>query len=85
MSLVWIRERIEEFRGSQAIFEGERILSYDTLIQEVDALRQRFAEWGMQPGDTVAFIGDYSVENVDPLCSHIGRWIRGRAHRRHRG
>lgn len=64
MSLRWIRERMEEARGREAVIEGGQTLTYDALIAEVDLLIERMRAWGMQPGDTVAFLGDYSTQNV---------------------
>jgi acyl-CoA synthetase (AMP-forming)/AMP-acid ligase II len=64
LSLRWIRERLEEFRGREALIEGETTLTYDELIEQVDQLAERFRSWGVTAGDCFAFMGDYSIPNV---------------------
>lgn len=71
MSLRWMRERLEEFRGREALIEGDTTLSYDELIDMVDQTGERFRSWGMRAGDCFAFMGDYSLPNVTRFVSAL--------------
>ncbi len=66
-----MRERLEEFRGREALIEGDTTLSYDELIDRVDGLGERFRSWGMRAGDCFAFMGDYSIPNVTRFMSAL--------------
>ncbi|MDY0062123.1 MAG: long-chain fatty acid--CoA ligase [Myxococcota bacterium] len=64
MSLEWIREALEGAGEGEALLEGERRVTYPELLGEIARLRARLREWGVRPGDVLAFAGDYGTPNV---------------------
>ncbi|MEZ4465377.1 MAG: hypothetical protein R3F43_13105 [bacterium] len=71
MSLAWLRDRLVAGGDAEAIVEGERVCTYADLVRQTDALRARFRAWGLQPGETMAFCGDYSEANVTRFLAAV--------------
>lgn len=61
-ALAWMAARLAETPGErEAVVTASGHFTYAELFAEIEALRARFAAWGLRPGDAVAFAGDYSL------------------------
>lgn len=67
----WFIERMEMFRNNQAIIRHNQTCSYDSLLQKVQAWRERFKNIPIQPGNVVSLVGDLSPEACAILLSLI--------------
>lgn len=60
----WLREALIRGGDADAVIEAGETISYADLLQATDALRARLRAAGVQRGDTLAFVGDYSLASV---------------------
>jgi len=62
--MAWALDRLSAFGDDPFILDGDRTLTYAGLSEELTSWRARLAETGVAPGDSVAFIGDYSAASI---------------------
>lgn len=60
----WLREALARGGDAEAVIEGGVAYSYAALLTQTDALCHRLRAAGVRRGDTLAFVGDYSLAGV---------------------
>jgi acyl-coenzyme A synthetase/AMP-(fatty) acid ligase len=60
MGLSWYLDRLRPHGAEPAIIWRDRTVSYQELLQRIDALGDQLTKSGVERGDVVAFDGDYS-------------------------
>ncbi|MBC8232318.1 long-chain fatty acid--CoA ligase, partial [bacterium] len=67
----WFLERMETFRNNPAIIWHNQTYSYDSLLQRIQAWREKFKNIQIQPGNVVSLVGDFSPEACAILLALI--------------
>jgi acyl-CoA synthetase (AMP-forming)/AMP-acid ligase II len=58
----WLIERFKEAQDKTAFIHEGRHVSYGQVIEKVNSFKKNFLELGVQQGNTVVLVGDYSPE-----------------------
>ncbi len=62
--LAWARDRLRAFGEAPFVLDGEDVLTYAAIDRELTSWLTRLDQAGVEPGDSVAFIGDYSAGSI---------------------
>lgn len=67
----WIFDRLNKYGKDQAIMVKDQVISYEQLCMDIKAWRHELKRNDIQPGETIAFIGDYSPTIVSLFFAAI--------------
>ncbi len=67
----WFIDRIRGLDDRECIIEQGASYSYSTLAQQIDHSIDKFQSSGIEAGDVVALVGDYSLRGITALLALI--------------
>lgn len=73
--LHWINERLKGYGNSPAIIRGDRVTTYEALVQQLQVVKAELDRAGIAAGERVVLIGDFGTVSTALLLELIARHV----------